>query len=499
MLEKKYSHTMKIMDLSTLTRILAPEVIILFGILITIVLSVIPKLKNHVAGITALFLALAALACLKLFNLESGSIGVFHSDALSVFFRLFIYTISFIIVLASQRYLKVLESPAEYYPIILSASLGAGLLTGVNDLLFLFVALETLGLSAILLASYARLNRASNEAGIKYLISSALASSVLLLGIAFTYGLSSSTNFTQIAITLNKLNSFGLISNAVIALISIAFISVIAFKLAVVPFHNWSPDVYEGAPTTTTVFLSVVSKMAGFAIALRLFTALFSTDLNFILFSALAIASIILGNYVGLVQILSRASVKRLLAYSSIAQAGYLMIGLAVFNQASIASMIAYLSIYALMNTGAFLGAIYFEQISKSDKIYDMAGLIQKKPMATIAMSLCLINLAGLPFIPAAFITKFFLFSSAFSSSAQVLTIIGLLGSIVSLFYYLYLVKIMVVDPQSSIVKNLKNSCSGPGIKAAFAFTIFLLLDFGIFGMEFLMKISNSIAEMVLS
>ncbi|MCE2928880.1 MAG: hypothetical protein LW817_04530 [Candidatus Caenarcaniphilales bacterium] len=492
------------MNLSLIAQLLSPELIIVVGILLSLIFSVFNKLKNHTAGITAVFFALASLACLKLLGTKPTPImfGSFNSDALSVFFRFLIYSVSFVIVLSSQRYLKVIESPAEYYPIFLGASLGAGLLTGVNDLLFLFVALETLGLCAILLASYARLNKGSNEAGIKYLVSSSVATSILLLGIAFIYGLTGATNFKQVSSILANLNAFGLVSMPLLILISVCFIFSIAFKLGAVPFHNWSPDVYQGAPTTTTVFLSVVSKTAAFGLAIRLFTSLIVTDLNFVLFSTIAIASIILGNYVGLVQMLSRGSLKRLLAYSSIAQAGYLLIGLAVCNQESISGLINYLTIYAIMNTGAFLGAIYFEQVAHSDKIYDYAGLIQKRPLATIATSLCLINLAGLPFIPAGFIAKFFLFSSAFASGTglgQLLAIVGLLGSLVALFYYLYFVKIMVVDAPSTAVKQLDDTvCPGLGIKSAFVLTLLVLIDVGVFGMQLLGEISNSIAASVL-
>jgi NAD(P)H-quinone oxidoreductase subunit 2 len=394
------------------------------------------------------------------------------------------------------------------------------MLVGANDLLFFFVALETLGLGAILLASYARLNQKSNEAGIKYLITSAVSTATLLLGISFLYGLTGLTNFDEVAFRLYQLNIIGALSPALIALIAVCLVAAVSFKLAAVPFHNWSPDVYTGAPTVTTAFLSVVSKTAAFGLAIRLFNSVFNNDLITILFAVIAVLSIIIGNYVGLIQMISRASAKRLLAYSSIAQAGYLIIGLAVFQKESIAALVMYLSVYALMNTGVFLGLIYFEQNAGSDSIYDMAGLIKKRPWMAIATSLCLINLAGLPFIPAGFIAKFYLFSSAYSSTGltvlgielgQILAVVGLLGSLVGLYYYLYLVKIMVVDEPSTVVKQLEDTDSsfcmiklvqscGPVkgyglINISMALTVMLMIGFGIFGMNWFRLVASQVVS----
>jgi NAD(P)H-quinone oxidoreductase subunit 2 len=490
------------MDFQLISKVLFPELILLAGILLTVIFSFIGPLKKNTAGLASTFLLITTLASLKqiLAGLpddgETILFGSFVQDSLSIFFRFLIYLVSFFIVLGSNQYLKVLESPAEYYPILMTASMGAGFLVGVNDFLCFVVALETLGLSAILLSSYARLNKSSNEAGIKYLISSALATAILLLGISFIYGLTGLTNFDAVALRLYQLNIFGIVSFPVMTLIAVCIVSAVAFKLAAAPFHNWSPDVYSGAPTTTTLFLSVVSKTAVLGLAIRLFSTVLNNELITILFAIIAVLSIIVGNYVGVVQVIARSSVKKLLAYSSIAQAGYLIVGLAVFQKESLAGLVMYLAIYALMNTGAFLSAIYFEQITGSIKIYDLAGMIQKRPFMTVLFSLCLINLAGLPFIPAGFIAKFFLFSSAFSSGlgyGKLLAIVGLIGSLIALFYYLYLVKILVVDPISTPVKQLPEKDSSEGfslVKISTVLTVVLLLVFGIFGMGLVKEIS---------
>lgn len=489
------------MDWSLITKVLFPEAILTLGVIVTLLMSLYKSTQKHVAGASVVFLALASLALLKNFlpsEPQTILFDTFVQDGLSVFFRFLIYFVTLLIVLGSYRYLSVLESPAEYYPIMLSTALGAGILTGANDFLMLLVALETLGLGAILLASYARLNRSSNEGGIKYLISSAIATSILLLGISFAYGLTGSTNFAEVAFRLYQLSSFGIASTTLVVSIAACFVFAVAFKLAAAPMHNWSPDVYTGAPTTTTAFLSVVSKTAAFGLGIRLFTTVFNSDVVSLLFAVVAVLSIVIGNYVGLIQLISRGSVKRLLAYSSIAQAGYLCMGFAILQKESLAALVIYLSIYALMNTGAFLAAIYFEQQTGSDAIYDLAGMIHKRPFMTIMLALCLINLAGLPFIPAGFIAKFFLFSSAYASGllyGQVLAIVGLIGSLVALAYYLYLVKITVVDPESTVVKALDTGkcCGYPLVKISSVIAVVLMTGFGIFGMSLLRSIASGV------
>lgn len=510
------------MDWTEIARVLYPELILIIGVLATLTMSLFATTKRHVPGMSVVFLVLASFAVARdLFPASTESIlfNSFAQDSLSIYFRLLIYFVTAILALGSNQYLRQLESPAEYYPIILTSALGAGMLVGANDLLFFFVALETLGLGAILLASYARLNQKSNEAGIKYLITSSVSTAILLLGISFLYGLTGLTNFDEVAFRLYQLNIIGALSPAVITLIAVCFVAAVSFKLAAVPFHNWSPDVYNGAPTVTTAFLSVVSKTAAFGLAIRLFNSVFNNELITVLFAVIAILSIIIGNYVGLIQMISRASAKRLLAYSSIAQAGYLIIGLSIFQKESIAALVMYLSVYALMNTGVFLGLIYFEQSAGTDSIYDMAGLIKKRPWMAITTSLCLINLAGLPFIPAGFIAKFYLFSSAYASGTsiaglelgQILAVVGLLGSLVGLYYYLYLVKIMVVDEPSTAVKQLEEVDSsfcltklakycGPAqgyglINLSMAITIVLMTGFGIFGMNWFRIVASQVVS----
>jgi NAD(P)H-quinone oxidoreductase subunit 2 len=497
------------MDLTLIREVLMPEILVLFGILITLGMSLFENTKNFTSYVSAFILGLASILVLQDVLPKQAMTIVFDSfvlDSLSVFFRFLIYFVSMLVVLASTKYLRVLESPSEYYPILMTASLGAAFLVASNDFLLMFVSLETLGLSAILLASYARLNQKSNEAGIKYLINSSAVTGILLLGISFLYGLTGTTNFALINLFSSKLLAYGLVSSPLLLLISLLFVGVISFKLAAVPFHNWSPDVYEGAPTTTTYFLSVVSKLAAFGLAIRLFAKVLNFGSFAIYISAflalLAIASILLGNYVAITQIIHRGSIKRLLAYSSIAQVGYMMIGLSLLKMENLSSLVFYLFIYAIMNSLAFIVIIYFEQETGSDKIYDYAGLIKKRPGIALAFALALINLAGLPLIPAAFVAKFFLFSSAFTFSAQlssistgqILALVGLLGSVLGVFYYLYLIKITFVNDLSSVLRSLQEASPKiDSIKVALVLSVLLLVFFGTFGLAFIKQFASQV------
>jgi NAD(P)H-quinone oxidoreductase subunit 2 len=499
------------MDWNLVSKILLPEFIILGAVLITILLSLIDKTKKYTGLVATLALLIAALvAAISTQGEEVTKIlnSAFISDSLSRYLRVLIYGIAALIALAATKYIEKFESPAEYFAIFLTATLGAGFLAGVNDFLTLFIGLETLGLSAILLVSYSRKLQKSNESAIKYLLTAAVATGILLFAISLLYGITASTNFAQVASRIVQLESISLLSAPLKILISGLLVAAIAFKLAAAPFHNWTPDVYYGAPTSSTLFLSVISKIAGFAVAIRVFGTVFHNEFLLPMLSIIAVLSIIVGNYVGIIQIISRGSVKKLLAYSSIAQSGYLLVALACLRLESVGSLLLYITIYAIMNTCAFACVIYFEQETGSDSVFDFAGWIQKKPMLTIIFSIALFNLAGLPFIPAGFIAKFFLFSTSFSSGlvyAPYLVIIALIGSVIALFYYIYLAKLMIVDEPSFALKQLetvelvavteegKTKCtySYDPARLTAMLSVGVLIIVSIFGMDYLQGVSE--------
>ncbi len=380
-------------------------------------------------------------------------LGSFNGDALSVAFRGIIALSSAVTILMSIRYVQQAgTSLAEFIGILLTATVGGMFLSGANELVTIFVSLETLSISSYMMTGYMKRDPRSNEAALKYLLIGASSSAVFLYGVSLLYGLSGGeTNLNAIAegsAALESHQSLGILIALVFA------IAGIAFKISAVPFHQWTPDVYEGSPTPVVAFLSVGSKAAGFALAIRLMTTAFplvSEQWHFV-FTALAFLSLILGNVVALTQ----TSMKRLLAYSSIAQAGFVMIGLIAGTDAGYASMIFYLLVYLFMNLGGFICVILFTLRTGTDQISEYAGLYQKDPLLTLALSICLLSLGGIPPL-AGFFGKIYLFWAGWQAGLYGLVLLGLIASVVSIYYYIRVVKMMVVkEPQemSDAVKN---------------------------------------------
>jgi NAD(P)H-quinone oxidoreductase subunit 2 len=375
----------------------------------------------------------------------------FNGDNLSVVFRGMIAIAAATTILMSIRYVEQAGSAlSEFITILLTATVGGMILSGAEELVSIFVALETLNIASYLMTGYMKRDPRSNEAALKYLLIGAASSAIFLYGVSLMYGLSGGeTNLRAIAANLgDNAQSFGVL----IALVFV--IAELSFKIAAVPFHQWTPDVYEGSPTPVVAFLSVGSKAAGFALTIRFLTTAFPalvSEWQFI-FTALAILSLILGNVVAIAQ----TSMKRLLAYSSIAQAGFVIIGLVIGTEAGYASMVFYLLVYLVMNLGAFACVILFSLRTGTDQISEYAGLYQKDPLLTLALSVCLLSLGGIPPL-AGFFGKLYLFWAGWQAGAYGLVLLGLLTSVVSIYYYVRVVRMMVVkEPQemSDAVKN---------------------------------------------
>jgi len=380
-------------------------------------------------------------------------LGSFNSDDLSIVFRGIIALSAAVTILMSVRYVEQSGTAlAEFLTILLTATLGGMFLSGSNELVMIFVSLESLSISSYLLTGYTKRDPRSNEAALKYLLIGASSSAIFLYGSSLLYGLSGGeTNLGAIAASVAQAG-LGESIGMVIALVFV--IAGIAFKIAAVPFHQWTPDVYEGSPTPVVAFLSVGSKAAGFALAIRLLVTAFPllTEQWQFVMTALAILSMILGNVVALAQ----TSMKRLLAYSSIGQAGFVMIGLVVGSQDGYASMLFYLMAYLFMNLGAFTCVILFSLRTGTDQISEYAGLYQKDPLLTLGLSICLLSLGGIPPL-VGFFGKIYLFWAGWQAGAYGLVILGLVTSVISIYYYIRVVKAMVVkEPQemSDAVKN---------------------------------------------
>jgi NADH-quinone oxidoreductase subunit N len=369
-------------------------------------------------------------------------------DNFALFFKLLFVGIAFLVILASADYVaKFARFQGEYYAIILLSTLGMMLMAATADLISLYVALELTSISLYVLVAFLK-DRKSTEASLKYLLLGALASAVLLYGMALIFGFTGKTQLGEIARVLQAMSPQALLDSPALLMGIVLLIAGFGFKIAAVPFQMWVPDVYEGAPTTVTAYLSVASKAAGFAIILRIFFSAFDTSWlsqNWgTIFAVLAVISMIIGNVVAIPQ----TNIKRMLGYSSIAQAGYLMVGLATLGYSAAADtlgqsgIIFFLTSYALTNLGAFIAIIVISNKLDSDQIYDYAGMGRRAPVLALALTLCLISLIGMP--PAAgFMAKFYIFSAAVQHDLLWLVIIAVINSVISAYYYLRVVKLM--------------------------------------------------------
>ena len=376
--------------------------------------------------------------------LQPAFLGSFLADNLSIAFRGVVASSTLLSLLISWRYVERSGTPVgEYAAILLAATLGAMVLCGSTDLVTIFVSLETLSVASYLLAGYMKRDARSSEASLKYLLVGSAAAAVFLYGASLLYGLTGgSTSLDAVALALQT-------SATPVAALALVFVlATVAFKIAAVPFHQWTPDVYEGSPTPVVAFLSVGSKAAGFALALRILVGCFDgfQEQWKLLFTVLAILSMVLGNIVALAQ----TSMKRMLAYSSIGQAGFVMIGLVCGTEDGFAAMVLYMAAYLFMNLGAFACIILFSLRTGSDRISDYAGLYQKDPLITLGLSLCLLSLGGIPPM-LGFFAKIYLFFAGWADHQYLLVVVGLVTSVVSIYYYISVIKMMVVkEPQEA-------------------------------------------------
>jgi NADH-quinone oxidoreductase subunit N len=354
----------------------------------------------------------------------------------------------------------------EYHLIVIISTLGASLLVASNDLIMIFIALETLSIPLYILASFQRTSERSAESGLKYFLFGGFASAILLFGFSLLFGFTGETNITAIAQSLVDGTIIG--DNLMPVLIALLMVLVgFGFKISIVPFHFWTPDVYEGAPTPVTGFISVASKAASFAILMRFLWEIFPSslvlggqDVQQIWVNLIAVISVISMTF-GNVLALRQNNIKRMLAYSSIAQAGYALVGVAALQGASpvdgVSSTAFYLFMYTFSNLVIFAGIVLFTEATKSEDIKDLAGLQRRNTWLALAMTVGLLSLAGIP--PAAgFFGKFFLFQAAVNNGLTWLAIIGVLNSIVALYYYLVVIKVIYVDHSADEDKPIRIS-----------------------------------------
>ena len=373
----------------------------------------------------------------------------FTRDAFSNYFKVLILLSSLFVLNSSKNFIVENKLDKFEYPIIILLSiLGMFFMVSSNDLILFYLGLELQSLSLYILASIDRDNLRSTESGIKYFVLSALSSGLLLYGCSLLYGFTGSTNFDLIASQLNKENT-----GAVFAMV---FILVgLAFKVSAVPFHMWTPDVYEGAPTSITSYFAVVPKVAGLALLIKFMFIPFSNILlewqTIIIF--ISIASMILGAVAAMVQ----KNFKRLLAYSSIGHIGYALAGVATGSVSGYESAIVYISIYVIMNIGAFSCLYLLKKDGQyRENISDLSGISKKHPLLAISFLIILFSLAGVPPL-GGFFAKFYVFVAVLEREMYTLAIIGLLTTVMSAFYYLKIIKTIYFDDSIIAFEQTKN------------------------------------------
>lgn len=370
--------------------------------------------------------------------------GLLYFDNYSKFFFALFIALSAVTVLASSHYAKNIDSPGEFYALLILSVVGAMGMAAAGELITAYISLELLSFSLYILASYSWKERRTNESGAKYILLGALASAFLLLGISYLYGLTGSTRYDVIASELAAIE----FSPGVIMALTLVTAG-LGFKVAAVPFHMWTPDVYEGAPIPVAAYLAAASKAAGFALLLRLGVSVFSPVLlswDWV-FMLLAVLSMALGNVVAIVQ----SNIKRLMAYSSIGQVGFLMLGIAALSAPDPAKPAAGILIhtvsYATSTLAAFFVILAFYNQSGREGVRDFAGLSRRSPFLALVLTVALFSLAGFPFF-IGFASKFYLFTVVATAGTRFLPMVGfaILASLVSLYYYLNIVRQMYIE-----------------------------------------------------
>ncbi len=471
-------------------RFLAPELALLATALAVVLLDLFVKRKKVLAGVSFLGVLLAAGLSMMLWGGEPISVfyDVLWIDPFAVFFKFLFLAAAGLVVLCSQDYVSKFEKfQGEYYALVLIATVGVMLLAATADLIAVYVALELSSISLYALAAFLK-DEKSTEAGLKYLLLGAIASAVLLYGMALTFGLTGTTKLASIAQTVTALTTSGLAQNPALLVAIVLLVAGFGFKIASFPFHMWVPDVYEGAPTPITAYLSVASKAAGFAIILRVFSvafgssALLSTNWG-ILFAVLSALTMTIGNVIALWQ----RNIKRLLGYSSIAQAGYLMVGLATVGIAAgidklgQSGLLFFLVSYTVTNLGAFSAVIAISNKVGSDLIDDYAGMGKRAPVLAPALTFCLVSLIGLP-PTAGLIAKVYIFSAAVQHGLLGLVIVAVINTCISAYYYLKVVKVMWLGAPVS----LERVPSSWALRAAVLVCCLLVLVLGIVPSSFI-------------
>ena len=426
-----------------------PEILISLSLMFLLLLGVFKKNSSKLVYNLSIVTLLVLLAIL-INSTSLVNISLFKNsyiiDNLSNFMKIIMIGSGIFVMLISSKYLQIIKiNKIEYPVLILSAILGMMVMISSNDLIVFYMGLELQSLALYILASFNRDNLLSTESGLKYFILSALSSGLLLYGCSLVYGFSETTNFNEI-LNNSKNVEYGLTFGIVFILVGLAF------KISAVPFHMWAPDVYQGSPTSVTIFFAILPKIAALTVFIRFLYVPFVNMIDQwqIIIIFISIASMILGA----VAAIGQTNLKRLVAYSSIGHMGYALAGLSTGTNDGIQSSITYISIYLVMNL-AFFSCIFMLRRKETyfEKIEDLSGLSKNHPMLSFSLMVVLFSLAGIPPL-AGFFAKFYIFVAVIEQSMYFLAVVGLLSTVIAAFYYLRIIKIIYFDPEKEMYEK---------------------------------------------
>ncbi len=439
-----------------------PELILTITLLCVVMADLaFPKIRKSLTFLLAASgLLLAFMASLPLFGLLPGALfyGMIALDPMAVFFKCFLILTSFLTLLAAPGSKELSRRQlGEFYALLLGVTLAMLLLASSIDLLMVYLSIEMLSIGSYVLVGYLKKDRQSNEAALKYFLFGAVATGAMLYGITLLYGLTGTTKITAMR---QVIASGAMDGNSVMLLVStVLILAGFGFKTAAVPFHFWCPDVYTGAPTPVSAFLSVAPKAAGFAALIRFFITALSNpskisgqwdafaffDWHYLVLM-LSIITMTFGNIAALRQ----NNMKRLLAYSSIAQAGYIFMGAVVMTSQGFQAVLVYLITYLFMNLGAFLVVIEIYNRTGSFDLDDYRGFYRRSPFLTIAMCIFMLSLMGIPPF-AGFFGKLYVFGAAVNKNLAWFAVIGALNSVIAVYYYARVIKTMIIEPNENM------------------------------------------------
>src|SRR6266699_6445148 len=472
-----------------------PEILVtVFGLAILLLDFLVEKREKYLNAVAALIgLGFAAYQLAWFWRRFAGEApyvgfdGRFTLDTFAIYLKLIIVLATALVVLISARYLEIEGSHyGEYYALVLFSAVGMMFLASGTDLIVLFIALELMALCEYVLVGFLRGERRSNEAAVKFFLLGAFSSGLLLYGMSLLYGIGGSTKLAEIAAALSRRPSTDPLSwVAMITLLAGLF-----FKIAAVPFHQWTPDAYEGAPTSITAFISVAPKVASFAILLRiLFSGIGPLSAEWRLLTiGVSVATMTLGNLAAITQ----TNIKRVFGYSTISHVGYLLLGVVTAadgNPTGILEILIYLLVYAFMNLGAFAVIIAMRRKELiGDEIDDLSGLMARSPGMAVLMLIFLLSLAGIPPM-AGFIGKYYIFLSLIQTGHYYLAVLAVAYAVVALYYYFRIVVVMFMKKAPDAVPL----AIGPGLKVALAVSVSATLVIGIYPEPFILWAQQAI------